>query len=73
MTRLDGDEAGLVYDEILGMISRCVKSGIPDGIVAKVLFAIGVKALLREGYDVDEIKVLIAEVADLQPEARGQA
>jgi len=29
MTRLDGDEAGLVYDEILGMISRCAKSGIP--------------------------------------------
>jgi hypothetical protein len=73
MTLLDNDDAERVYDEVLGMISRCAKSGIPDGIVAKVLFAIGVKALLREGYDVDEIKVLIAEVAELQPKGRGQA
>jgi hypothetical protein len=73
VTLPDNKEAGLVYDEVLGMMGRLSRSSVPDGLVAKILFAIGVKALLREGYDVDEIRVFVAEVAALEPAGRGQA
>jgi hypothetical protein len=67
------DENAIVYDEVLGLMRRLARTDVPDEVVAKVLFAFGVKALLREGYVIDEIQPLVVEVANLRPERRGKA
>ncbi len=73
MNPSEDGQAERVYDEVIDMIRRVTRSGVPDGVIAHVIFAIGVKALLREGITTREVQTRVVEVANLRPERRGEA
>jgi hypothetical protein len=61
-----------MHNEMLALVKRTVRAGVPEGDVWGLVFGVGVGVALRSGQTPESLSKLIAQIAEMAARAQAQ-